>query len=217
MFRTAHTLGCILVLTVIAVLVTPGISQAQRGGGRGEGGHYGGASVGGYRAGAYRGPASYGGYRYPSVGYGYRPYYGSYSPYFYGVPTYDYGYSNAYPLPLTYGDATYNTPTPDTYQAYYPPPAITIPSDTRTDISVTVPPGAEIWFDDTATTSTGTVRLFHSPPLTPGKHSYEIRARWNENGREVIQTQRVEVTPGAQVNVSFPLPSATSGQTVKKG
>ena len=82
MFRTAHTLGCILVLSVVAVLVTPGLSQAQRGGrgGGGRGGHYSGAHVGGYHgaghvggyhAGAYHSGYHYGdgryygGYRYP--------------------------------------------------------------------------------------------------------------------------------------------------------
>jgi len=98
MFRTTHTLGCILVLSMVAVVVTPGLTQAQRGGGRGGGGHYGGASVGGYRPGAYRGPTNYGGYRYPYARNGYRPYYGSYgySPYLYGIPAYDLGFSPPY-------------------------------------------------------------------------------------------------------------------------
>jgi uncharacterized protein (TIGR03000 family) len=223
MFRTTHTLGCILVLSMAAALVTPGLSQAQRGG-RGGGGHYGGASVGGYRGGAFRGPASYGGNRYPyaryGYGYGYSPYYGGYSspyygsyyPYSYDVPTYDSGYS-----PMYYGNATYGTPSSGAYQAFYPPPAIVTPADTSAYISVNVPAGAEIWFDGTPTSSTGTVRQFNSPPLTPGNHSYEIRARWSDDGREVTQTQRVEVTPGAHVNVSFPAPSAVLGQAVKKG
>ena len=212
MSRTAQTLGCILVLTVVAVLVTPGISQAQRGGGRAGGGHYGGGHVGGYHTGAYHGPAYYGGYRSPYARNGYLPYYGSYSPNFYDVPTYDSGYS-----PLYYGDTTYGPPSSDTYQTYYPPPAIAIPSDTSAHISVTVPAGAEIWFDGTATTTTGKVRQFNSPPLTPGNHSYEIRARWSEDGHDVTQSQRVEVTPGAHVNVGFPVPSAVLGQAVKKG
>jgi uncharacterized protein (TIGR03000 family) len=217
MFRTTHTLGCILVLSMVAVLVTPGLSQAR--GGRSGGGHYSGGAhvgdyqgsvhVGGYQTGAYQGSAYYGGHRYPYGHFGYSPYYGSYSPY--DIPTYNSGYS-----PLYYGDATYSTPSSSTYQAFYPPPPVTMPSDTSAHISVTVPAGAEIWFDGTATTSTGTVRQFNSPPLTPGNHSYEIRARWSENGREVTQTQRVEVTPGAHVNAGFPVPSAVPGQVAKK-
>ena len=184
MFRKAHTLGCILVLSVVAVLVTPGLSQAQRGGhgggghssGAHVGGYHGAVHVGGYHAGAYHGGYHYGdgryygGYRYPYA----RPYYGSYGyyPYLYNAyPSYDYGAA-----PLYYGDATYGTPSSGTYQAFYPPPEVTIPSDTSAHVTVTVPEGAEIWFDDTATTSTGTVRQFNSPPLTSGNHSYQIRA-----------------------------------------
>ena len=214
MFRTAHTLGCILVLSVAAVFVTPGLSQAQRGG-HGGGGHYSGAHVGGYHgavhvggyhAGTYHSGYHYGDGRYHG-GYGY-PYY----PYLYNTyPSYDYGAP-----PLYYGDSTYATPSSDTYQSFYPPPTV-IPLDTSGHVTVTVPEGADIWFDGTATTSTGTVRQFNSPPLDPGNHSYEIRARWSENGREVTQTKRVEVAPGAHVSVNFPVPSAASGQAVKKG
>jgi uncharacterized protein (TIGR03000 family) len=227
MFRTSHTLGCILALSVVMVLVTPGLSQAQRGG-HGGGGHYGGAHVGGYHgavhvggyhAGAYHSGYHYGdgryygGYRYPYAHYGYRPYYGSYGyyPYLYNTyPSYDFGYSGSYDAgPLYYGGAAYSTPSSDTYQAFYPPPAV-IPTDTSAHINVTVPADAEIWFDDNKTTSTGSVRQFNSPPLTAGKHSYEIRARWRENGREVTQTQQVEVTPSAHVSVSFPVPLKTA-------
>jgi uncharacterized protein (TIGR03000 family) len=213
MFRTAHTLGCILVLSVAAVLVTPGLSQAQRGG-HGGGGHYSGAHVGGYRGavhvGGYHAGGYHGDYRYPYA----RPYYGSYGyyPYLYNTyPSYDSGYFGSYgAAPPYYGDATYGTPSSDTYQAFYPPPAARIPSDTSAQISVSVPAGAEIWFDGAATTSTGTVRQFNSPPLTPGKHAYQIRARWSENGHEATQSQRVEVTPGAQINMSFPIAGKAS-------
>ena len=57
--------------------------------------------------------------------------------------------------------------------------------------------------EDAKTTPTGAVREFHPPPLTPGKrYTYEIRARWTENGREVTQTRNVPVTAG-RVNVGF--------------
>jgi uncharacterized protein (TIGR03000 family) len=216
MFRTAHTLGCILVLTVVAVLVTPGISQAQRGGGRGGGGHYGGARVGGYQGAAHVGGYHAAGYHYGDGRYfgGYHPYYGSYGyyPYLYNsYPSYDYGAA-----PLFDAGATYATPSSDTYQANYPPPTVTIPSDASAHITVSVPADAQIWFDDTATTSTGTVREFNTPALTSGNFSYEIRARWNENGRDVTQTRRVEVTPGAHVSLSFPIPPWKSTATKER-
>jgi len=210
MFRTAHTLGCVLVLSVVAVLVTPGLSQAQHGG-HGGGGHYSGAHVGGYHTGGYGHYDS--GYRSPYAHYGYRPYYGSYgyNPYLSNTyPSYDSGYYGSYgAAPLYYGDATHGS-SPGAYQAFYPPTTVTMPSDTSAHLSVSVPAGAEIWFDGAATTSTGTVRQFNSPPLTPGQHSYQIRARWNENGHEATQSQQVEVTPGAHVSVRFP------GQAVNK-
>jgi uncharacterized protein (TIGR03000 family) len=54
------------------------------------------------------------------------------------------------------------------------------------------------------------VRQFYSPPLAPGRYSYEVRARWTENGREVNQTQQVQVTPGARVEVDFPMASKSA-------
>jgi uncharacterized protein (TIGR03000 family) len=54
-------------------------------------------------------------------------------------------------------------------------------------------------------TSTGSAREYQSPPLTPGsRYSYEIRAHWNENGQPVSQTQKVEVTAGGHIDVTFP-------------
>jgi uncharacterized protein (TIGR03000 family) len=68
-----------------------------------------------------------------------------------------------------------------------------------------VPLDAKIWFDDTATTTTGSIREFQSPALAPGsKYAYEVRARWYENGQEVTRTQRVPVTAGGHVRVAFP-------------
>jgi uncharacterized protein (TIGR03000 family) len=86
-------------------------------------------------------------------------------------------------------------------------------TDTSARVTVTVPAGARVWFDGSATTSTGSVREFESPPLKPGKrYTYAIKASWKDNGREVTQTQQVEVTAGAHADVSFPVPSGAAGQ-----
>jgi uncharacterized protein (TIGR03000 family) len=88
-------------------------------------------------------------------------------------------------------------------------------ADSPANLTVTVPADAELWFDGTKTVSTGPVRLFHSPPLEPGRrYTYDIRARWQEDGRDVTQTQTVPVTAGADHNVSFPLPSAAGNGKV---
>ena len=76
-------------------------------------------------------------------------------------------------------------------------------------ITVRVAPDAQIWFDDTATKQTGTLREFESPPLTPGKtYTYDIRAQWRENGREVTQSRHIGVQAGGRVTVDFTSPSA---------
>jgi uncharacterized protein (TIGR03000 family) len=133
---------------------------------------------------------------------------------------YDPGYSSFYyqPAPPSTSGATLGGSTPGSDQ---PPwaPAPPAQADTSAHLTVTVPEGAEVWFDNTATTSTGSVRKYHSPPLTPGsRYTYSVRARWNESGREVTQTQQVEVTAGAHVNVRFPVPPKSAGQAsaVKK-
>ena len=51
------------------------------------------------------------------------------------------------------------------------------------------------------------VRSFQSPPLTPGRrYAYEVRARWQANGRPVTQSREVRVTAGSNVEVDFPQP-----------
>jgi uncharacterized protein (TIGR03000 family) len=78
--------------------------------------------------------------------------------------------------------------------------------DTRAHVTVSVPADAEIWFNDTKTTVTGAIREYESPPLTPGdRYTYDVRARWNEDGHGVTQTQQVHVTAGNRVNVYFPV------------
>ena len=152
----------------------------------------------------------HGGWWYPR----YYGYYGAW-PYYYGsYPDYgDYGY---YPYSYdTYSDGSsspaYDSGYYDSYgnvTSFYPDSGLsgTAQPDTRARITVSVPADAEIWFNDTKTTSTDAVREYQSPPLAPGtRYAYEVRARWNENGHEVTQTQQVEVTAGTRVSVHFPV------------
>jgi uncharacterized protein (TIGR03000 family) len=201
----------------------------------GGGAHFsggGGARVGGYSGGIYHsGISNYGGYRpgnsYGRSGYGYRPsrgYYGGYYPYYglYGsYPDSGY-YGGNYDNPYTelgttetpsYADVTRYylgaaDPPAAGYQASYPPSA-----GTAAQLTVNVPADALVWFDGEQMTTTGSVRTYASPPLAEGQYRYEVRARWNENGREVTQTQQVGFTPGAHVEVNFPMPSGTAEKT----
>jgi uncharacterized protein (TIGR03000 family) len=159
-------------------------------------GYYGGYGASPYNSGYY--PYSYNSGYYPyDSGYypysndsGYSPYSNDsgYSPYSNDTysngsssPAYDPGYYDSYgPLTSSY---------PDSYS-----PATAQP-DTRAHITVSVPADAALWFNDTKSTATGAVREYASPPLTAGdRFTYDVRARWNENGHEVTQTQQVEVT-----------------------
>jgi uncharacterized protein (TIGR03000 family) len=194
--------GGILLLAAAAPLAAPDTVWAAHGGG-----HFGGAHLGGYRGGFYRGGWHHDGYRhyYPYYGlYGYDPSYYATYPYAYTGPVYDswyYGPDGG--LASSDADAAVLA----IPAAHYAPSE----PDTRAHVTAHVPAGARLWFDDTATTSTGPTRAFSSPPLTPDRrYTYEVRARWEENGREVTQTQTVAVSAGAHVSVTFPLPPTTA-------
>jgi uncharacterized protein (TIGR03000 family) len=84
------------------------------------------------------------------------------------------------------------------------------PSDAVAHLRVRVPPGAELWFDDTKMPQAGPVRQFRTPPLTPGKgYYYEVRARWITDGRENSQTRTVFVAPGDFIDLDFPVAAWT--------
>ena len=107
----------------------------------------------------------------------------------------------------------YNTyayvPPATSYQSYYPPAGTAASSNTAL-VTVYVPrAGAEVWFGDSATQQTGTVRQFQSPPLTPGRdYTYRITARWTgPDGRPVVQARDVTVRAGSQVTVDFTRPN----------
>ena len=214
------------------------VGGAHFGGGHVGGAHFGGYG-GGFHNYGYHPYSHYGYHPYHHYGfyglYGY-PYYSGYYPFSYDY----YPYSGTYAdvgSGLTYNSGYYGlyaggTPSyPDgytapaaSYQTYSLPGAGqsdvianaltgTGQPDTIAHVIVKVPNGARVWFDDTPTKSTGSTREFDSPPLTPGqRYGYAIRARWNENGQDVTQTQQVDVSAGAHVNVSFPLPPKTAGE-----
>jgi uncharacterized protein (TIGR03000 family) len=231
MLRNVFSFGSLLLLVGAALIATPDFALAQHGGGgHMGGGHFGGGHLGGARIGGYHAGFNHAGYHYspahnyyPHYGYhhydnhdGFRhyyPYYGygySTSPYAWSAPDYDSGY---YPDYYTWG-----TQPSAGYQAYNPPATVTAQPapaqlDNTSHISVSAPTNAEIWFNGTKTTSTGSVRNYESPALEPGiRYTYEVHARWSENGQQMKQTQQVAVTAGAHVSVSFPVPPKAAGQ-----
>jgi uncharacterized protein (TIGR03000 family) len=143
-------------------------------------------------------PYYWGGY-YGSYWGGYYPYYGGYS--YYGYPGYAAPWYSYYPAAAP----TYVAPV----AASRPAPAAT---DTAA-IEVRVPANAEVSFQGVAMAQRGSVRQFVSPPLAQGQdYSYEVRAHWQDNGREVNETRRVQVRAGGRSTVDFltPAPTATT-------
>lgn len=162
-----------LVLGAVALLGLPGLSSAQHGGhggGHGGGFHHGGFHHHGFHHGGFHHhgfhyggvwwyPGYYGGYGASPYYYSYYPYYGSYdyNPYSYDGSSYDWpsqSYDSRYYG--SYGGVTSSYP--DGYS-----PATAQP-DTSAHVTVSVPADAEIWFEGSKTTSTGSVREYQSPP-----------------------------------------------------
>ncbi len=231
MLQKIFSYSGVLLLAGAVLFATPnaGWAQARRGGGAHVSGYRGGY-YGGYRGGyysGYRGGYVYGyGRYYPRYGYAnYRPYY--YRPYYVYYPYYGYPYylyNDAYPYLMAgvaydpgYGSyypgagsaypsaSTSTSPPAGRYESYYPPPTGTNQQDRIARVTVTVPADARLWMNETLMSLTGSVREFDSPPLAPGlQYAYVITAAWKENGREVTQTQTVDVAAGSRVNVRFP-------------
>jgi uncharacterized protein (TIGR03000 family) len=71
-------------------------------------------------------------------------------------------------------------------------------------VQVLVPADAELWFSGEKTSQRGPTRLFVTPALAPGKtFTYEIRAHWQENGREVVRSRKLVVNSGARLTVDL--------------
>src|SRR5262249_32300789 len=75
-------------------------------------------------------------------------------------------------------------------------------------IGLRVPENAEIWIDGQKTTETGTFREFMTPALQPDqKFAYDIKARWIENGQEVVRDRKIDFYAGDRVMVNLLAPA----------
>ena len=79
------------------------------------------------------------------------------------------------------------------------------PRPATASLEVMVPSAdTELYFNGIKTQQTGLKRSFTTPELEPGKaYSYEVRARWMENGKEMEQTRTVVVQAGNQSIVAI--------------
>jgi uncharacterized protein (TIGR03000 family) len=210
MIHKRLVLAVLPLLAVGALLLTAPGAQAQRGGGRGGGWSGGGWSPGGnwgYGGNFYRGgygfygrgfyPSFYGGwgnYGYPSTSYS--------SGYYYPYYNYDYS-SDVYAAPSYSETAPY----------YYTTTGNMADQNQRVTVDVQVPADAQLWFNGQQTNDTGPQRSFMSPPVAPGQnYTYDLRARWMQNGQPVDQTQHITVRAGEHRRVDFPMANATPGQ-----
>jgi uncharacterized protein (TIGR03000 family) len=214
MFRNTRSF-CGLLLVAGAILFwSAGPSLAGHGGGGHGGGHGGGGHVGGgFRGGNVVGHL---GARVVVSSSLVRPFYRT------GYPGYFYPYTGYYPYANSY-----------LYSSYYPSLAgysavgggvplmgtatlpVPVPQNERiANIQLKVPANAEVWFQGEKMALTGPLRVFQSPPLPPGsKFVYDIRARWKEDGKDVVQAQSIIVFAGADLSVQFPIPEPPPEQT----
>lgn len=196
------------VLPVLALLLSANPSQAQ---------------VRGFSLSIGRGyPGYYGyGYGYPGFLPPYPGYYtprsglslGIYSsPYYTYYPNYVTPSAYYYVAPRLSGriEQYYTTTAPDAGRGgqapgYGPPEddAVTL-GEGDVLFNVKVPPQAEVWINGDKTSRTGSQREFISNGLIPGRtYTYEIRARWTENGKEVERTRKIKVQGGERRTVDF--------------
>jgi uncharacterized protein (TIGR03000 family) len=197
MYRQRRRLA-LVALALVALLLVPAVSSAQ------------------FRGLGARGWSSWSGYGYGNWG---QPYYGGYSSYGWGSP-YSYGGSpyyvtpgTSYSYPQTYGysvpifDGSNNPPmSVSQSQSFYPPDGRIqgAMDNTRAYVHVRVRPDAQVFFDNSPTRQTGADRNFMTPQLDSNRrYSYDVSARWMENGEERRENRTVNLTPGQTAEVDF--------------
>jgi uncharacterized protein (TIGR03000 family) len=143
------------------------------------------------------------------LGFGYPYYYGGYS---YAWPYYDPydrvavgsffgGYAYDYVPPTTV------SPPGGAIGGYMPSyqPGAGNPQIRSASVQVAVPaPDAELWFNGAKTQTLGLKREFTTPDLPAGQtFTYEVRARWMQEGKQFDQTRTLTVSAGSQSGVVF--------------
>ncbi len=105
---------------------------------------------------------------------------------------------------------------------YYPPvapPAVTtaaitplsytygsesVQAPAATSLTLRVPPNAEVWIQGKKMDEKGTERRFAFPSSDSRlSQDYEVRVTWQENGRNVSNTSRLNIRPGDQQSITF--------------
>ncbi|MBX9682030.1 MAG: hypothetical protein K2X38_25000 [Gemmataceae bacterium] len=206
-----------------------GIGGGGFGGGGFGGGGFGRSGVsigignGGFRNGGYGNPG-FGGY---GRGFGNQNWYGS----GYGQPGlsvnigrgfnnygyngYNQGYSSGYGSSYYSAPAVvYSQPALQDY-SFYPPQESAGIVDSSANYSaagtvvVYVPGNAQLWWGNTATTTTGVERRFATSPLGPQGGVETFQAQWMDaNGQMQNESRQIRVMPGQTVAIDFRQPAA---------
>jgi len=204
--------GILSLVALGAVLLVPGTSDAQRRGGGGRGGSGGNwsGSRGGYSGGhnGYYGNSGWGngwGWGGIALSIGTPGYYGGYGYGGYRSPYYGgsyYGSSYSYDTPSYAYSQPYSTTTIPQTSFYSDPGAM---SANTANFVVRVPdPNAEVWFQNYRTQQNGVVRQYQSEALDPNSnYTFQVRARWMQNGQMMDQTRQVPAHAGQTFTVDF--------------
>jgi uncharacterized protein (TIGR03000 family) len=190
----------------------------------------------GHPGGGGYGHAGHGYYGHGGYWHGHHGYYGGYGlsiGIYPGYPYGGYGYYPGYAVPVVVPvavpaavPAVPAVPDPDILPvpkavdpaATAAPAPRESPSDTAVAavvnntarVRVLLPADAQLWLGDELMTPTGGERIFVSPALTPGKaYSYQVKARWTQNGRLVEQSAKVKVYANKTTTVEFRAPKVS--------
>jgi uncharacterized protein (TIGR03000 family) len=143
----------------------------------------------------------YGGYGYGGYGYGA----GYYAP-LDATPVYNYQPYVPVPVEVPVPVPSYTPPMPPA-QVQTPGTGDKAPADPIAHLQIKLPVNAELWIEGEKTKQTGDTREFTSPELTLGRtFVYEMKARWTEDGKEVVKTKRIPVQAGAWIGIDFTRP-----------
>lgn len=136
------------------------------------------------------------GYNYPNYGYGFRNTWTSYPA---TVST----YAPSYSLGMQYATSA---PMP-AHQSFYPADHMIDQSNVPAKAAlfhVHVPPDAKISFSGHETQQRGNHRAFVTPALEENQtYSYDIRAQWTEDGRNMDRTTKVLVRAGDRTRIDL--------------
>jgi len=139
-----------------------------------------------------------GGYCPPRYGYGYPTYgtgFAGYSGYFVGSSDRTVVINNYYTPPAP---VVVSPPQPERAPEVLPPAT----RNGVAQIEVSLPADADLFFQGVKMKKTGARRSFVTPPLEAGEsYTYQVRAVWKENGREVTQSRGLSVHAGDRQSI----------------